>query len=336
MRYREFSSNQQRVLIDAGQIHEAYVAASRRLQSYPLSMYWKSVSGHEYLIKALNREGAVKSLGRRTPETEQIFAEFQSGKAAAKQDFAELQSRYDEQARINSALRIARAPRIMANLLRLLDSRGLLGCNLIVIGTNALYAYEAAVGVFFDPDIMATGDMDLLWDSRSRLKLAGMEELPSSGLLGLLRKVDRSFAPVPQRGFRATNKEGYAVDLVKATPNPPWRNEPSSIASDDALVAAEIPNLKWLVSSPKFEAIVIGDDGYPARMVAPDPRAFAIYKAWLAEQKDREPIKKQRDRLQAIAVAELVREKMPHLKFDDEVLKAFPLDIVRSSMSRLR
>jgi len=39
----------------------------------------------------------------------------------------------------------------------------------MVIGTNAMYAYEASAGVFFDISTMATRDMDIL--SASSLKM---------------------------------------------------------------------------------------------------------------------------------------------------------------------
>jgi len=59
-------------------------------------------------------------------------------------------------------------------------------------------------------------------------------------------------------------------------------------------------------------------------MVSPDPRAFAIYKLWLGEQADREPAKKQRDKLQAEATIALLREKLPHLPLDERAERMFP------------
>ena len=103
----------------------------------------------------------------------------------------------------------------------------------------------------------------------------GINRVPSI-VTATLRKLDRSFEPVRQKGFRAVNKDGFYVDLVKQTPNPPWKlNEPERIAAGD-LTPSWLPNIKWLLSSEKFNSIVIGLDGQPAPMVAPDPRAFAV------------------------------------------------------------
>ena len=42
----------------------------------------------------------------------------------------------------------------------------------MTIGTNAMYAYACAASVTFADSIMATQDLDLLWDSRSKLRIA--------------------------------------------------------------------------------------------------------------------------------------------------------------------
>ncbi|MEA1969240.1 MAG: GSU2403 family nucleotidyltransferase fold protein, partial [Thermodesulfobacteriota bacterium] len=81
-------------------------------------------------------------------------------------------------------------------------------------------------------------------------------------------------------------------------------------------------------SAPKFSQIVIGDDGYPARMVAPDPRAFALHKFWVSQQPDRDPLKKGRDKNQAISAAQLVIEYLPQYRFGKNQLKMFPQTIV--------
>jgi hypothetical protein len=77
------------------------------------------------------------------------------------------------------------------------------------------------------------------------------------------------------------------IDLIKPEPKSVFRSEKKRMGDAGDLVAAEIRNLQGLISSPKFSQIVIGDDGYPARMVVPDPQAFTLHKAWLCKQRDR-------------------------------------------------
>jgi hypothetical protein len=159
-------------------------------------------------------------------------------------------------------------------------------------------------------------------------------ELKESGLIGQLRKVDRSFAAAPG-SYRAANDEGFLVDLImpqrKAASKNPSRQRIGETAEDQA--AAEIEGLAWLQNSETISEIVIDEKGLPVRMCAPDPRAFAIHKAWLSQRPDREPGKRRRDLAQASAVAELVRAHLPNLPFDDEALQAFPAQVRAQSLS---
>jgi len=124
------------------------------------------------------------------------------------------------------------------------------------------------------------------------------------------------------------NKTGYMVDLIKPEPKSISMKERRQVGNLDDLVAAEIENLQWLVSAPKFNQIIIGQDGFPASMVAPDPRAFAIHKLWLSKQANREPLKKKRDRSQALAVCKLVLQYMPEFEFKKEDLRMFPKALI--------
>ena len=195
---------------------------------------------------------------------------------------------------------------------------------MLIVGTNALYAYEAAAGAYVDTSITATGDLDILWDVRSRLTLVADNDIDQIGLLDILRKADRSFELSGPRSFRAVNRDGYMVDLIKSEPKQMLRREPTQMGGPGDLKAAEIKNLHWLISSPKINQVVIGEDGFPAAISVPDPRAFALHKLWLSKQVRREAVKKQRDRDQAIAVANLTVKYLPQYKFKATELRIFP------------
>lgn len=325
MNFADLTANQSRVGIDLRQTYDAYREANRTLAQYAGGLSWKSVGGREYLVKVLNRRGGSKSLGLRAAETEKIYADFVAGKARIKDRQASLLASLKEFAGMARGVGLNRVPAIVTATLRKLDHYGLLGRNLMVIGTNAMYGYESAAGVHFDAGLLATTDADLLWDARTRLKLAMLDdEVRDAGLLAILRKVDRSFELLTQGGFRAVNKHGFYVDLVKQTPNPPWKSdETAQIAAND-LTPSWLPNIKWLLASEKFRAVIIGQDGMPAPMVSPDPRAFAVYKRWLSQQTEREPEKRRRDLAQAEAVIDLVQTKFPHLPLDANAERMFP------------
>jgi hypothetical protein len=326
--FRELTGLQSREFIDAAQAFEAFMATEQRRAGYVGGMHWKSVGGGEYLYRTTGGRGQARSLGRRDEKTEAIYRDFHRGKAEIEERYKAQFAALTERARFCRAAKINRVPRVVTGILRELELRGLLGAGLSVVGTNALYAYEAAAGCQFDSSLLATADMDLLWDARKTLQLYGGKDRFTGGLIDILRKADSTFDPVKKDSFRAANKDGFLVDLIKPTPHPPWIEQPTKLVTSDELVAAEIANLEWLQSSPTFSHVVIGDDGMPATMVAPDPRAFAIYKLWLSEQPRREALKRGRDRLQARAVATLVVERLPYLSFNTDDLKAFPQDVI--------
>ncbi len=307
-------TNQQRLhQVNSEQLFENYRSAQTHRATYQYGMRWKTVRGKEYLFKDSDRRGNGKSLGARSAETEQLLASFNAGRAVALERMQLLTEKLEEQARLNKALRLARVPTVIARVLRELDAAGLQE-DFTVIGTQALYAYEAVGGAHFILELLASGDVDLLYDARKKLTVVS-DKLDGNGLLGLLKKADRTFECVRENGYRAANAGQFMVDLVVA-PQGMHAQEPVTFAKAD-LVAIEVPGLQWLLNSPKVNAVAIDEDGWPVSMRAPDPRAFALHKAWLSMQVSREPLKKPRDLDQARAVAKLVQDYLPHLSFED-------------------
>jgi len=333
--FKKMTDNQRRVFIDTAHLYEAFLDTYKKSSSYAGGMHWKKSKGREYLFRSTDRYGYGKSLGVRSTETEKIIDEFRKGKRDLKERMSILKERLKEQARFCKAVMIQRVPRIVTSILRVLDQQNLLGKNIVVVGTNALYAYEALAGIFFDSKIMSTNDMDILWDIRPKLTLLVDDKTEPGGLLAILRKTDRSFELSSSQRFRAVNRHGYMVDLIKAEPKKVMTREPQRMGGPGDLEAIEIRNLQWLLSSPKFSQTVIGDDGYPSEMVVPDPRAFALHKFWLSSQKDREPVKKQRDRDQAMDVVRLVIQHLPQYAFKRAELKMFPKELLKQAQEQI-
>ncbi len=89
-------------------------------------------------------------------------------------------------------------------------------------------------------------------------------------------------------------------------------------------------NLQYLAASPKLSQVVIGQDGWPATMMVPDPRAFALHHLWRSQQQDRQELKRTRDWRQALAVADLVLRYLPQYDFSSSELDMFPRDLGRN------
>ena len=306
-------SNQQRLhQVNSEQLFENYRSALGHAAAYTYGMRWKMVRSTEYLFRDKDRRGNGKSLGPRSAETEALLAAFAAGRGVAQERLKLITEKIQEQARLNKALRLNRVPRVVARVLRELDRAGLHD-SFTVIGTQALYAYEAAGGAHFLLELLASGDVDLLYDARQKMTVVS-DKLDGEGLLGLLKKADKTFECVRENGYRAANAGQFMVDLVVA-PRGMQDSESITFAETD-LVATEVPGLQWLLNSPKIEAVAIDEDGWPVPMRVPDPRAFALHKVWLSGLPEREPIKKPRDLEQAQAVAKLVQAEMPHLSFE--------------------
>ena len=227
-------------------------------------------------------------------------------------------------ARTNRILAINRVPKLIARILRRLDAAGVLGDQVCVVGTNALYAYEARAGIVFER--ISLPPMISIWRwMRKNLKLAA-RTMPR-GLIGLLKEVDASFKPANRDGYRAVNSDGVMVDLI--TPEP--RNRMLVIDrrlrrlgdEREDIEAIEVPRLEMIVDAPRFGEAV-SEDGLPVWIAAADPRWWCAHKLWLSTQQTREAIKRRRDRDQAHAVAKMLAHAWTSVDLSNEALAAIP------------
>jgi hypothetical protein len=336
LKYNEFNNDQRREFVNTQQRFAAWQELNARVQATRGSMVWIVSKGSEYLARSYYERPGVRkqrSLGPRSPRTERMKVDFERARAEAQQRFKEIDAALERQAAINRALGLGRVPLTGAKILRAVERSGTLGAGLRVIGTNAIFAYEAAAGVMVDPGLTTTGDIGLLMDTRGGLKFFLSEEVSERSLINLLKTVDRSFEKT-RRAYRAQNSQGYMVDLIKPLRNPPWKKEADQIGDGkpDDLTAAEITGLVWLENAPSFEHIAIDERGYPLRIVAADPRVWAAHKNWVSKQLDRDPIKKRRDAEQAMAVGEIVGKYLPHLPYDLEAMKMLPDNVAREAV----
>jgi hypothetical protein len=325
-KFNELSSEQIRQHIDTAQAYEVYRASLKEYERrFSGSMSWKkSTNDKEYLYKKTG--GIWKSLGARSPETETIYNQFHAGRDTSKERVASLAQRLDELAPVNRAMALSRVPLLTARIIRALDKLGLIGTAVDVVGTNALFVYERIAAVHITSGLLSTQDVDLLMDSRFNLRLI-TKDFSQKGLIGLLQKIDHSFVPLAKNGYRAANRDGFLVDLIKPVPKDVMSSKERTRFSADAddLQAIEIEGLSWLVNSPKTQTVVIDERGYPLTYPCPDPRAFALHKLWLSRRADRDVAKRIRDEQQARTVAELIAKRMPHLSFESSDLQALPL-----------
>ncbi|HSV28911.1 MAG TPA: nucleotidyltransferase domain-containing protein [Candidatus Omnitrophota bacterium] len=316
-----WTPEQSRYYVETLQQFEAWGDADSRVRTLAGAMAWKTAKGRQYLVRI--RDRGQSSLGPRSPETEAMLHAFQADKTEAVKRLRAAESRLAELAGFNIAARLNRVPKRAAGLLTMLARRGLLGRTIHVVGTHALYAYEAMAAAFLTPDLMETSDLDFLVDPRRRASLRlAVAGVPPQRIIDVLREIDPSFEPVPKRKFSARNRDDFVVDLIKAAPKDPIR--PSAPVAAGDIEPAEIVDLKWLVNAPKVQVMAVGEDGFPVPMSVPDPRAYALYKFHISQDPRREPVKKIRDAAQAEALVALVDARLPTYPFDPDQLRMFP------------
>jgi hypothetical protein len=293
-----FSPEQERALINMRQRYGAWIAAERDLLALPYDLRRKTVGGHAYLYEILDRSGNGSSLGAWDDARQKRFDTYKATKSAIKARREGARIALAESSRIARALRLPMLSADAGPILREADRRDLLGSHLMVVGTNAMsaYAIEAAGAFIGVPD--ETEDFDLAW--------AAEEALGGAVVWDLLKAVDSTFTINSERNFQARNAKAYEVELLVAP------SRAGTLSSKDRPRPVPLPEQEWLLPGRRVDQIVPCRDGSPARVVAPDPRWFALHKLWLGAQAKRDPLKRRKDTAQGHALLDAVAEAMPH------------------------
>lgn len=322
--HHELTEGQRQIYLATAEVYQDYLETVRLSLSFKGGMHWKKIRGREYLYRYRDRLGHGESLGPRSEQTERLFDDFTRRRQEVSARLRAQRLGLQEQARFCRAALIHRVPRAAILILRRLEQHDL-GRNLLVIGATAIYAYEFAAGVF----LPGHAGGELLHDAHRRLTLAGEGKISWEELLRVLQQADRSFAAVPEEGCLAANRNGFRVRLSKAEVRRPGRQKAVTVPGAREPLPPEAGHLQYLLASPRFSQVVIGQDGGPATLTAPDPWAFALNKLWWSRQEDRDAISRTRDRSQALAVAGLVLRYLPQYDFSPSELDMFPPDLVQ-------
>ena len=298
----EYTPNALRTLANLDQDYIHWMDACRQLAAGRLA--WKTRGEADYLYRI---RGAVEtSLGRRSPKTEQLHEAYEHAVSVKKNT--------ENRLRMNAALcKTQRLPTMSAfggEVLRALDLQGEVGDDgVMVVGTNALLAYEQLAQRALDQSLMETMDFDLAW---RRTK-------PYSGrpVVDALKKADQTWTINQERPFQLLNAKGEEVELLVA----PSRLENFPM---NGLRPVDIPEQDWLLLGIPVEQVVPCQNRHAARVVAPDPRYFALHKLFMSESPKRNALKKKKDFAQGEAVLELVMSSLPEYPMDADFVDSLP------------
>jgi hypothetical protein len=305
MDYIPLSDNAARQVIDSSTIFEEFTRVQAQARPYAGGMYWKQQAEREYLIKTAPNN-SQKSLGPRSPESEKIYQEFSTHKRELEARLASLREQLRDAERLNKALRAGRVPSTVVAVLQTIEAASL-GPHFTVVGTHALYAFEAAAGVRIVQGALATQDVDLLWDARKRVQfMTDLEKLDSS-MLRVLQRADATFVRKDGQCETAINAKGFEVDFLRRQPvdgDP----HPFRFSKDaDDLWPLQAVRASVLTSAPRFEHIVISATGRMTLMRTVAPSTFIEFKRWMAAHAEqREAAKRRRDMRQADIVQSLL------------------------------
>ena len=307
MDYIPLSDNAARQVIDATTVFNEFARVKAQAAPYEGGMYWKRDGAYEYLIKT-RRDNRQRRIGARSAQTEKTYDEFTAKKRALASRLKSLRAALLDAQRLNKALKAGRVPSILVSVLQTIDDAGL-GPHFIVVGTHALYAYEAAAGVRIVQDALATQDIDLLWDARRRVRFITDIGKLGTSMLRLLQGADPTFLRKEGQNETAINARGFEVDFLRRQPEGDDPHPFRFSDDEDDLWPVQAVRASVLTSAPRFEQLVISATGRMALMRTIAPQTFVEFKRWMAASAPyRAAPKRKRDLRQAQIVQGLIDE----------------------------
>lgn len=302
----QFSKDSQRVLANLEQSYAAWLDAKRDYEATPTSMFWANKDGVEYLaVKATSGDNGT-TIGRRSPLTEAQFQEYTELKSRLKARISAVDEQLRERAGLYRRLRLPSIPDRQAEIIRRLDIEGMIGTDLMIVGTNAFVAYEAVCGVRFPTGNEETEDFDMAWcrnTNASTLSLNswGTYTERTKSLFAILRSLDSSYEINKKKPYQAVNNDGYEVELLAAPSTHPL---PRSEVFEPMQTLIE---QEWLLEGQPLATVVATIRGRACPLYVPDPRWMALHKMWLADKPQRNASKKDKDARQGEVLLDAVR-----------------------------
>jgi hypothetical protein len=306
--YTTFDEDESLQIDSALLIHQKYLSARQAAEKLGYQWSWAECPDGVHLKKIDSGTGKeMADLGLRS---DKLVALYESQHQAREKAFATLeasQKEHDKAQKLNRATGVGRVPGVVIDILQVIWAQGLMDYYRVV-GTHALYAYEAAAKVTFDAPTMATNDVDLLWDVQTRIEFVEVMKKSGRSMLDVLQLADPSFERNEDEKQSAINAQGFSVDFL-SRPEPEKLSEAFTISGKEGdVLPVQARNAQKLLDSPPFEQVIVGLDGRMTLMRTIDPGTFVAFKLWMCEQADRDFQKRHRDRMQALAVKALLDE----------------------------
>jgi hypothetical protein len=301
----QFSPDSGRAIANLEMAHHQWTDSRRELEAMPVSMYWQTKDGQDYLAVKQHSSDSGTTFGLRSPQLEAQLLAFTEKKDALKARISLTDPLIRDRAAQYRALRLPALPDRQAEILRKLDVEGLLGNDLLVVGTNAFAAYELACQAKFPVGNEETEDFDLAWCQNTRVSLASAAPTPTQvkrpGLLSVLRGIDPTYRINPKKPYQAVNDAGYEVELLAAPSTHPL---PKGSGFDPM---ASLTEQEWLLCGQPLSCVVATVRMRACPLYVPDPRWMALHKLWLSQKPQRDRNKKPKDERQGNVLLDAAR-----------------------------
>ena len=325
----EYTNSQRKQYINARQNYEYYIEKKNEYyMNYNRSLYWRKSAGKEYLTKKYSAQNRVTSLGVKSENTLKIYEDFLEHKKALKDELLRLENKLEKIRKLNKIEFLTRVPSALVDIYQKINELKL-DDKMILIGTNALYAYEAHCALFLEDEELATEDIDLLAKGSKELSVVFREVMPKGKMTSFLKLIDKTFEEDKKLPYRFRNKKGVVLEII----SPFYRNKKKVKKSDFMdIIDLEMQGMQWLENSRVFKSMVIAENGKCAIVSTIHPLEYAVYKNWLSSQLDRNIHKKNRDYQQSRLVTELIQSYMVNIDIEDELkkMKHFNKSVVES------
>ena len=308
-----FSDEQLRALVNLRQRYEVWRDTERALRALPYDLRIKSVNGKQYLYEIADRSGNGKSLGPLDEQRQAQFDRYHTEKDALQARRDSTRAALAESGKIARAVRVPQMASDAGPILREADIRGLFDGALMVAGTNCMVAYALEAGGTIDA-ADETLDFDLAWTS--------LTELGGTPVWSLLKAVDSTFTLNTERTFQARNAKAYEVELLAAP------SRAVTLSRRERPRPIPMAEQEWTLRGKPVDQIAICRNASAVRLVAPDPRWFALFKLWLSRQEKRNRFKRGKDRQQGHTVLDAVAEAMPHYPLDADFVASIPPELM--------
>jgi hypothetical protein len=324
--FSEYTTSQRKQYINTKQVYEHYIEKKNEyFMNYNISMYWRKSANKEYLTKKSSSLNRVTSLGVKSNETVKIYEDFLEHKEALKNELATLEAKLEKIRKLNKIEFLTRVPSELIEIYQKINELKL-DDKMILIGTNALYAYESHCALFIEDEQLATEDIDVLAKDSKELSVIFREVLPKGKITSFLKLIDKSFEQDKKLPYRFRNKKGVLLEIISPA-------NPKKVIKENSfmdIIDLEIEGMQWLENLRIFKSMVVGENGKCAMLSTIHPLEYAVHKNWLSKQLDRNIHKKNRDQKQSLLVTKLIENYMVNIDIEEELqnMRHFNRDVV--------